>query len=153
MDNRKKCKALLSRLVTKDIYSPSIVDWALLKNLGCGEEIEEMLEIRLIEAEGEEELFVSEAWKRAFNIQEVIYKELCQEFFSSYQMDEDVSQEDICTKRILKFRLGGSAHQLSLVEFARFLGLYRFKELNEEGFEIYFQKGLRDDGEFNAEEY
>ena len=37
--------------------------------------------------------------------------------------------------------------------FARFLGLYGSKELDEEGFEIYFQKGLRDESDFNAEEY
>ena len=100
MDNRRKYNGVLTRLVTKDIYSPCIVDWSVLNTLGCGEEIEEMLEIRLIEAGGDEDLFVSEAWKRAFNAQEVIYKELCQEFFATYQMDEDASQEEICTKKI-----------------------------------------------------
>ena len=99
MDNKRKYNNVLARLMTKEIYSPYIVDWTLLNQLGCGEVIEDMLEIRLTEAGGEEELFVSEAWKRTFNIQEVIYKELCQEFFSTYQMDEDVSQEDICTKK------------------------------------------------------
>jgi hypothetical protein len=61
-------------------------------------------------------------------------------------MDEDVSQEDICTKKLIKFRLGGRAHTMSLFEFARYLGLYMSEELNEEGFEIYFQKGWRDEG-------
>ena len=152
-DNRKKYNQVLARLVTKDIYSPCIVDWELLNNMGCGETVEEMIEIKLIEAGGDEELFVYEACKRAFNCQEVIYKELCQEFFSTYQMDENFSQEEICAKKIIKYRLGGRAHSVSLVEFARYLGLYRFEVLNEEGFEIYFQSGLRDEGDFKAEEY
>ena len=119
-DNRKKYNQVLARLITMDIYSPYIVDWELLNNMGCGETVEEMIEIKLIDAGGDEELFVSGAWKRAFNCQEVIYKELCQEFFSTYQMDENVSQEEICTKKIIKYRLGGRAHSVSLVEFARY---------------------------------
>ncbi|GJX09858.1 hypothetical protein Tco_0199717 [Tanacetum coccineum] len=42
---------------------------------------------------------------------------------------------------------------LTLLEFARRLGLYHAKELDEEGFDVYFQGGLRSDEHFNAQEY
>ncbi|GJT98130.1 hypothetical protein Tco_1093648 [Tanacetum coccineum] len=57
------------------------------------------------------------------------------------------------TKKIIKFRLGGRAHSLTLLEFARRLGLYHADKLNEEGFDVYFQGGLRSDEHFNAQEY
>ncbi|GJW68960.1 hypothetical protein Tco_0123384 [Tanacetum coccineum] len=62
---------------------------------------------------------------RAFNIREPIYPELCREFYATYEFDE----------------------------FARKLGLYHAEELEEDGFDIYFQGGLRSDENFNAREY
>ncbi|GJY52833.1 reverse transcriptase domain-containing protein [Tanacetum coccineum] len=45
----------LARLPPKQIYSPCIVDWGVLNNLGCAKEIKAMLEIKLYEMGGEEE--------------------------------------------------------------------------------------------------
>ncbi|GJY87992.1 reverse transcriptase domain-containing protein [Tanacetum coccineum] len=66
------------------IYSPCIVDWRVLNKMGCVEEIENMLEIKVYEAGSQEEIF---------------------------------------------------------------------KEINEEGFDVYFQGGLRSDDNFNARDY
>ena len=44
--------------------------------MGCQGEIDEMLRIRLREAESNEEVFTSVAWLQAFNIKEPIYPEL-----------------------------------------------------------------------------
>ncbi|GKC95213.1 hypothetical protein Tco_1160655 [Tanacetum coccineum] len=41
---------------------------------------------------------------------------------------------------IIKFRLGGHAYNLTLLEFARRLGLYQAVELEEEGFNVYFER-------------
>ncbi|GKA64351.1 hypothetical protein Tco_0763957 [Tanacetum coccineum] len=57
------------------------------------------------------------------------------------------------TKKIIKFRLGGRAHNLTLLKFARRLGLYHADELEEDGFNVYFEGGLRSDEHFNAQEY
>ena len=57
------------------------------------------------------------------------------------------------SKKIIKFRLGGRNHNLTLLEFARRLGLYHAEELDEEGFDVYFQGGLRSDENFSAQEY
>ncbi|GJT15821.1 hypothetical protein Tco_0874527 [Tanacetum coccineum] len=57
------------------------------------------------------------------------------------------------SKKIIKFRLGGRAHNLTLLEFARRLGLYHVDELEEYGFNVYFEGGLRSNEHFNAQEY
>ncbi|GKE51506.1 hypothetical protein Tco_1486662 [Tanacetum coccineum] len=121
--------------------------------MGCDEEIDDMLRIRLREAESNEEIFTFVAWIRAFNINEPIYVELCHEFYSTYKFKEVCADDELQTKTIFKFRLGGHAHNLTLLEFARRLGLYHADELKEDGFNVYFEGGLRSDEHFNAQEY
>ncbi|GJW94166.1 hypothetical protein Tco_0173838 [Tanacetum coccineum] len=121
--------------------------------MGYDEEIDEMLRIRLREARTNKEIFTYVAWIRAFNINEPIYSELCHEFYSTYEFDKVCADDELQTKKIIKFRLGGCAHNLTLLEFARRLGLYHVDELDEEGFDVYFQGGLRSDEHFNAQEY
>ncbi|GKD55395.1 hypothetical protein Tco_1288782 [Tanacetum coccineum] len=121
--------------------------------MGCDGEIDDMLRIRLREAGSDEEIFTSVAWIRAFNINEPIYAELCHEFYSTYEFDEVCADDELQTKKIIKFRLGGRAHSLTLLEFARRLGLYQAVELEEEGFNVYFEGGLRSDEHFNAQDY
>ncbi|GKA59413.1 retrotransposon ORF1 [Tanacetum coccineum] len=125
----------------------------VLNKMGCDGEIDDMLRIRLPKAGSNEEIFTSVAWIRAFNINEPIYAELCHEFYSTYEIDEVCADDELQTKKIVKFRLGRRAHSLTLLEFARRLGLYQEVELDEEGFNVYFEGGLRSDEHFNAQEY
>ncbi|GKB46896.1 hypothetical protein Tco_0897649, partial [Tanacetum coccineum] len=68
--------------------------------------------------------------------------------------DEEICADDeLQTKNIIKFRLGGRAHSLTLLEFAHRLGLYHTDELEEDGFNVYFEGGLRSDEHFNAQDY
>ncbi|GKE50980.1 hypothetical protein Tco_1486136 [Tanacetum coccineum] len=69
------------------------------------------------------------------------------------RLREAGSDEEIFTSKIIKFRLGGCAHNLTLLEFARRLGLYQAVELEEEGFNVYFEGGLCSDEHFNAQKY
>ncbi|GJY60004.1 gag protease polyprotein [Tanacetum coccineum] len=117
------------------------------------DEIDQMLKISLKEAQSDEEIFFSVAWVRAFNIREPIYPELCYEFYSTYEFDKVCADDELQSKKIISFILGGRAHSLTLLEYARRLGLYHAEELNEEGFDAYFQGGLRSDENFNAREY
>nr|GEX24018.1 hypothetical protein [Tanacetum cinerariifolium] len=119
----------------------------------CDGEIDDMLRIRLHEAKSDEDIFTSVAWIRAFNIIEPIYVELCHEFYSTYEFDEVCADDELKTKKIIKFRLGGRAHSLTLLEFARRLGLYQAVKLEEEGFNVYFEGGLCNDEHFNAQDY
>ncbi|GJZ40312.1 hypothetical protein Tco_0586875 [Tanacetum coccineum] len=107
--------------------------------MGYDGEIDDMLRIRLRKAESNEEIFTSVAWIRAFNITEPIYVELCYEFYSTYEFDKVCTNDELQTKKIIKFRLGGHAHNLTLLEFARRLGLYYADELKEDGFNVYFE--------------
>nr|GEW79467.1 hypothetical protein [Tanacetum cinerariifolium] len=120
--------------------------------MGCDGEIDDMLRIRLRKAGSDEEIFTSVAWIRAFNINEPIYAELCHEFYSTYKFNEVCVGDELQTKKIIKFRLGGRAHSLTLLEFARRLGLYQAVKLEEEGFNVYFEGGLRSDEHFNAQD-
>nr|GEW54258.1 retrotransposon Orf1 [Tanacetum cinerariifolium] len=108
---------------------------------------------RVHEAESDEEIFTSVAWIRAFNINEPIFVELCHEFYSTYKFDEVCADDELQPKKIIKFRLGRRAYSLTLLEFARRLGLYLAIELEEDGFNVYFERGLRNDDNFNAQDY
>ncbi|GJU49336.1 hypothetical protein Tco_1218891, partial [Tanacetum coccineum] len=100
--------------------------------MGCDGEIDDMLRIRLRISGSDEEIFTLEAWIRAFNINEPIYAELCHEFYSTYEFDEVYADDELQTKKIIMFRLGGRAHSLTLFQFARRLGLYQAVELEDE---------------------
>ncbi|GJR96307.1 hypothetical protein Tco_0268481 [Tanacetum coccineum] len=80
------------------------------------------------EAESKEETFTLVAWIRAFNINEPIYAKLCHEFYSTYEFDEVCADDEL-------------------------LGLYQAVELEEDGFSVYFEGGLRSDDNFNATDY
>ncbi|GJZ17832.1 retrotransposon ORF1 [Tanacetum coccineum] len=121
--------------------------------MDCDGKIDDMLRIRLREAGSDEEIFTSVAWISAFNINEPIYVELCLEFYSNYEFDKVCADDELQSKKIIKFRLGGRAHSLTLLEFARRLGLYQAVKLEEEGFNVYFEGGLRSDEHFNAQDY
>ncbi|GKG00078.1 hypothetical protein Tco_0301768, partial [Tanacetum coccineum] len=63
------------------------------------------------------------------------------------------ADDELQTKKIIKFRLGGRAHSLTLLVFARRLGLYQAVELEEDSFSVYFEGGLRNDDNCNAQDY
>ncbi|GJY73052.1 hypothetical protein Tco_0477483 [Tanacetum coccineum] len=128
-------------------------DWNVLNTLGCGNAIEDMLEVRVNEMGRDEVLFTSEAWKRTFDINEPIYTELCHEFYATFQFDEAVADDELMTKKAIKFRLHGKAYAMSILDFAKRLGLYTDAEIQEYGFETYFIGGLRNDDDFSTDQY
>nr|GEV00641.1 hypothetical protein [Tanacetum cinerariifolium] len=87
--------------------------------MGCDGEIDDMLRIRLREAGSHEEIVTSVAWIRALYINEPIYAELFHEFYSTYEFDKVCTDDELQTRNIIKFRLGGRAHSLTLSEFAQ----------------------------------
>ncbi|GJX25383.1 hypothetical protein Tco_0231679 [Tanacetum coccineum] len=152
-DAKLRYNTKLAHLLPRHINSPCVVNWDILNKMGCGKQIDGMLRINLCEAGTNKKIFTSVVWIRDFNINEPIYSELCHEFYSTYEFDEICVDDELKTKKIIKFRLGGRAHSLTLLEFARRLGLYHAEELDEEGFDVYIQGGLRSDEHFNAQEY
>ncbi|GJR14596.1 hypothetical protein Tco_0797248 [Tanacetum coccineum] len=70
----------------------------ILKNVLCQNdgEINDMLRIKLREAESNEEISTFVAWIRAFNINEPIYAELCiRSYYSTYVFDDSLCRRDI----------------------------------------------------------
>ncbi|GKD22934.1 hypothetical protein Tco_1224637 [Tanacetum coccineum] len=152
-ETKTRYNTRLATLLSRQIYSPCIVSWEILYKIGCGDDIDEMLRIKLRVVGTDDEIFTFVAWIRAFNINEPIYSKLCHEFCSTYEFDEICADDELKTKKIIKFRLGGRVYSFTLLEFARRLRLYHADELDEEGFDIYFQGGLRSDEHFNALDY
>ncbi|GJY38076.1 hypothetical protein Tco_0424440 [Tanacetum coccineum] len=101
----------------------------------------------------DEVLFTSEAWKRDFDINEPIYTDLCHEFYATFEFDEVVVDDELMTKKAIKFRLCGKAYAMSILDFAKRLGLYTGAEIQEHGFETYFIGGFRNDDDFIADQY
>ncbi|GJU27710.1 hypothetical protein Tco_1166331 [Tanacetum coccineum] len=79
-DAKSRYNTRLAQLLPRHVYSPCVVNWDVLNRMGCDGEIDDMLRIRLREAESNEEIFTSVAWIRAFNINEPINAKLCHEF-------------------------------------------------------------------------
>nr|GEV76747.1 hypothetical protein [Tanacetum cinerariifolium] len=132
-DNTKQWKrCCFHKFTTSSYYGKDVAEILSL-------EIDDMLRNRLHEAVSDEEIFTFVTWIRAFNINEPIYAELCHEFYSTYEFDEVCAGDELQSKKIIRFRLGGQAHNLTLLEFARRLGLYQVTELEEEGFNVYFE--------------
>ncbi|GKD79816.1 hypothetical protein Tco_1342437 [Tanacetum coccineum] len=92
----------LARLLPRQIYSLCSVDLGVLNAMGCAEEIEAMLEIKVYEMGSQEEIFSFEAWRSVFDIKEPIYTKLCHEFYSTYEFDEVVTDDELMTKKLIK---------------------------------------------------
>ena len=96
--------------------------------------------------------FVSQAWWNAFSINEPISEELCHEFYATFEFhDESLGAVEQLTQEIIKTRLGGKTHSMTLSSFAVYLGLYTDEETYEDGFDSYFLEGLKNDQGFDAE--
>nr|GEW62234.1 copia protein [Tanacetum cinerariifolium] len=100
-DAKSKYNTRLAQLLPRHIYSPCIVNYDVLNQMGCDGEIDDMLRIWLREAGSDEEILTSMAWIRAFNINEPIYVELCHKFYSTYEFDERTTGYDKIQKNDL----------------------------------------------------
>lgn len=143
----------LAPLLARPIYSPHVTHMDFFDTIGCRNEIADMLIIGVKDEETDEETFESIAWLCTFSNKEKIYGELCREFYETFEFNKVCVKPHLRTKQIIHFCLGGKAQDLTLVQFARRLGLYDADELEEPVFNDYFDYGLRTDEEFNATEF
>ncbi|GJX96934.1 hypothetical protein Tco_0352732 [Tanacetum coccineum] len=65
------------------------------------------------------------------------------------EFDEAVADDELMTKKAIKFRLCGKAYAMSILDFSKRLGLYIGDEIQEYRFETYFIGGLRNDDDFS----
>ncbi|GJT14174.1 hypothetical protein Tco_0861216 [Tanacetum coccineum] len=155
-DAKSRYNTRLAQLLPRHIYSPYIVNWDVLNRMDYDGENDDMLRIKVREVESDEDIFTSDGLdKSCLNINELIYNSpsFCQCFYSYNEFDEVCADDELQTKKIIKFRLGGRGHNLTLLEFARRLGLYQAVELEEDSFNVYFEGCLHNDDNLNARDY
>ncbi|GJW07485.1 hypothetical protein Tco_1569908 [Tanacetum coccineum] len=111
--SRSKCSRQFETM--EEVLLPQVHHEFLLWE-GCNRDAKSRIKLR--EAGSNKEIFTSVAWIRAFNIIEPIYLELFHEFYSTYEFDEVCADDELQTKKIIKFRLCGRGHNLTLLEFA-----------------------------------
>ncbi|GKE85958.1 hypothetical protein Tco_1559700 [Tanacetum coccineum] len=56
-DAKSRYNTILAKLLPRHIYSSCIMNWDILNRMGCDGEIDEMLRIKMREAESGEEIF------------------------------------------------------------------------------------------------
>lgn len=94
----------------RKVHVHAVVDWHWIGQSGLMEGIEPYLDKAFNIIHG---LFVCMGWRRLFEIQEVVYKELVIEFMATISFTR---KDGIFVEDNLSFCLGGERHTLSLVE-------------------------------------
>nr|GEV95141.1 retrovirus-related Pol polyprotein from transposon TNT 1-94 [Tanacetum cinerariifolium] len=124
---RQTFRAAKTSLNTKESNSDDEEDYDIQRNsVGAliyrpklAKYLNYMLEVRVNEMRSVELLFTFEAWKRAFDISEPIYTELCHDFYATFEFDEAVVDDELMTKKTIKFRLCGKAYAMSILDFSK----------------------------------
>ena len=97
-EEKREFNDKLTKIVDRDIDIPRIVDWRVMRNLGCEKDLENMLLVRVVFPD---EVVDSFMWKKAVEIKESVYKEWCLEFFSSLRVKREMSDNEILTEEIM----------------------------------------------------
>ena len=101
---KSKYNVNLARLMVKQIHVPYMMDWNYLKTHEFYTKITKLMTIRTNKNVGTS--FVSQAWWNAFSINEPISKEMCLEFFTTFEFNnEPLGAFEQLTQEIIKFRL------------------------------------------------
>nr|GEV41363.1 hypothetical protein [Tanacetum cinerariifolium] len=81
-----------------------------------------------------QEIFVSHAWRRLFEIRSPLVHEFILEFLSTCRIGDEMGVDAADT---LCFQLGDSRRSMTWRQFILALGLYTTEEIAEDGFEAY----------------
>ncbi|PWA80942.1 protein ROOT HAIR DEFECTIVE 3 [Artemisia annua] len=111
-ERQRKYQEKLTELRSRQIEPARTIDWELLEQFNLADEIRGLLGIEYTNGEVK---IKSPEWGNLFSIVEPIYRELCLEFFATYQFNE--KSRDYTNDKALTFRLGGSDHSCSVKEF------------------------------------
>lgn len=120
-----KHKSNLKNLLEKNFDRSISIHWPSMEALGFAGQLKSYFVHSLPDGGT-----TPEAWLRLFEIREPVYKELCYEFFSTF----DFEPAEDYDKEMITFRLGGIAQSMTLCSFATTLGLYTPDEVSSEDF-------------------
>ncbi|GKB09151.1 hypothetical protein Tco_0837463 [Tanacetum coccineum] len=116
---RRMYQEKIAALRSRQIEPARTIDWELLEQFNLADEIRGLLGIECTKGEVK---IKSPEWGNLFSIVEPIYRELCLEFFATYQFNE--KSRDYTDDKALTFRLGGLYRHCSVKEFGVRMGLY-----------------------------
>lgn len=112
-------KNKLGWLYNREFCISPCIDWKKLEEIGIMARLAPYLTKTFI---GDRFSFTCNWWRNLFGITELVYKELCVEFFASVSFEEIM--EDPYFEKALVFRLGGEYRECSLTEFSWRMGIY-----------------------------
>lgn len=113
------------------VHVPAYVDWHWMGSTGLMEAMEPFLDKVFESIHGP---FVCIGWRRIFQIQETVYKELVMEFLSTVSF---ARKTGIYVDDNLTFCLGGERRTLSLADFALRIGIYVPSAVHSEPYQQY----------------
>ncbi|CAH1412457.1 unnamed protein product [Lactuca virosa] len=129
----------------RKVHVPTVVDWHWIGQTGLMEGIEPYLDKAFNSIH---RLFVCMGWRRLFEIQEVVYKELVIEFLA---MVSFARKDGIFVEDNLSFCLGGERRTLILADFELRTRIYLPSEVHSEAYQQYITGGIRITEGFKAE--
>nr|GEV55398.1 hypothetical protein [Tanacetum cinerariifolium] len=100
--------------------------------------------------DNEQEIFLSHAWRRLFEIRAPLVQEFILEFFSTCRIGSEMGLDVTAT---LCFQLGGARRSMTCRQFILALGLHTAKEMAEGGFKAYWlgsERVIPDKGDLNG---
>lgn len=135
-DEERDAKSQLGHLISKEMVVAPAVDWEKLETIGIFDHLRPYL-IRTFN-DARFGRVTDEAWNNTFRIHEKVYMELTLEFLATFKYEKEDTPE------IIRFRLMGNWHDVSLARFAFLLGLYTEDFTSHPNFPTYlntFEKG------------
>ncbi|GKD67651.1 hypothetical protein Tco_1321741 [Tanacetum coccineum] len=109
--------------------------WLHYQVEGYTEEIVNDFEQRLKTIFGRQEIFVSHAWRRLFEIRAPLVQEFILKFFNTCRIGSEIGLDAADT---LCFQLGGARCSMTWRQFILALGLHTTEEMTEDRFEAYW---------------
>nr|GEV74161.1 retrovirus-related Pol polyprotein from transposon TNT 1-94 [Tanacetum cinerariifolium] len=120
----------LGMIYGREVHRVQVFDFGGLINV-MAEGLSGRMLMEHKDAQGQD-LFISQVWRRLFEIQGLLVHELILEIFSTFRFIEAVLDLDIIVA--LQFQLGGVKHRMSWRQFILALGLHTAKEMETDGF-------------------
>ncbi|CAH1433904.1 unnamed protein product [Lactuca virosa] len=142
-----KWNAKLDSLKQRKVHVPAVVNWQWFSETGLLEALDPYLHKMFESIHGP---FVCMGWRRIFQIQETVYKELVVEFLSTVSF---ARKAGIYADDNLTFCLGGERRSLTLADFSLRIGIYLPSEVHSESYQQYIANCVRDVEGFKAEEH
>ncbi|CAH1453863.1 unnamed protein product [Lactuca virosa] len=121
----------------RKVHVPTLVDWHWIGQTGLMEGLEPYLDKAFNSIHGQ---FVCMGWRRLFEIQEVVYKELVVEFLATISF---ARKDGIFVEYNLSFCLGGERCTLCLADFALRTQIYLPSEVLSEVYQQYIARCIQ----------